>query len=675
MSSPGQVVLRDHSFSGILKLAYSNYLGSVIGPNQAFDTDPMWRSLQAEEVIATFDSLAQASEAFKLLYIATKDERWNRARESALATFTATASLDHPIFFFKKETSGKALSHWGTDVRTTNPFPVLALRLPDGLVRLDIPLNDGSETELRQRQVEVYLTADSRIRAEIGLNLAGSVAIVLTTPDQTKWEAGFVCEGNSLVVEQLFGVSDFVRWSEETTWYAGLSTYTFQGATGLANQSVRNVAIAAGNSVVATFELAGNFDFAGVGLRGNFRETPSPLTYALNNNPVQLRLKDAAGWYWEKLLPVTGGQFVTLPLAWSEFQLAAEQTNTGAVPGNPSLQGAIQAVEFVAGRDPSLLAVHYLGAAPQRLLPPIMVQTCGVVSRESAFHSLLVGDVQLLPNEMLSYTPGVTPHAIASHGSEQKWRSLPLIGNQHPALWTDLGQADAAQHVYQFLAEAQTLEGPFAPAYLWRNRQHLGTSNTFIWADADFDLSWGGWQAKAALATAYGWYAGLDPLGLAQDIAIRFFKFLDTSWGDGGAFPWVQFFEETSPVAGTGNLAIVALYAQAALYANLAGGDRSLTYRILSKSLDYLLQSAQFPLSHVPESATGFEVTETITALALTLQYKSRLRYPTPSDLGDAESDFAAKLVEVSQFTPTLNLPERACYGFRFTVPVQELYD
>lgn len=666
------VVLRDRNFSGILKLAYSSYSGAAIAQNRPFDIDPMWRSLQPEEVIATFDSLAQASKAFKLLYAITREERWHRAYEAAVTTFVSGAGLDHPVYFFKKETTDKALSHWGTSLRSTNPFPVLALRLPNGLVRLDIPLNTGSETELRQHLTEAHLAAESRIHAEIGLSVPGSVAIMLTTPDEAQWEASFVCEGENLVVEQSFGVTDFVRWTQETTWYAGLPSYTFHGATGSANQSIRNVAIAVGNSAVVTFELASNFDYAGAGLRGNFRETPSPLTYALSNNPVQLRIQDATGWYWEKLLPVTGGQFVTLPLAWSEFQLAAEQINVGATPGTPSTQGPIQAVEFVSGREISVLQVHYLGAAPQRLSPPVMIQACSVISRESAFHSLFVGNVQLLPNEILAYTPGATPHAIASQGQEREWRSPTLVGNQYPELWTTLGHFDAAQRIYQFLEAAQIaytdstqIHGPFAPAYTWENASELG------WTD--FDLTWGGWQAKAAVAAAYGWYAGLDALGMSQNITIRFLQFLDKSWGDGGAFPWVQFPAQDSPIAGTKNLDIVALYAQSALYANLAGGDRALTYRVLRKSLDYLLQNADFPLAHLPDTVSGYEVTETITALSLALQHKSRLRYPTPSDLGDAESDFAAKLVEVSQFTPALNLPQQACYGFRFTVPVEEL--
>ncbi|HEY9749190.1 MAG TPA: hypothetical protein V6C63_10960, partial [Allocoleopsis sp.] len=111
----------------------------------------------------------------------------------------------------------------------------------------------------------------------------------------------------------------------------------------------------------------------------------------------------------------------------------------------------------------------------------------------------------------------------------------------------------------------------------------------------------------------------------------------------------------------------------AAVYANLAGGDRTLTYRVLSRSLNYLLDNAQFLLANPPGIITGYEATETIAALALVLRHKSQLSYPTPADLGDTDSDFAAKLVKVSQFTTPLNLPEQAAYGLRFTVPVQEL--
>ncbi|MBD1864178.1 MULTISPECIES: hypothetical protein [Trichocoleus] len=677
---PGQIVLKNKAFSGILKVAYSSFSGPNIQNGQAFDIEPMWRSLQPTETIVTFESLAQAADTFRLLYEVTREEQWNRAYQATLSTFQSVARLRNTVYFFRRETTGQVLSHWGTRIRTSNPNPVLALRLPNGLVRLDIPLNQGTETELKQQRIAVELAAESRIQAEIGLSTAGSVAIVLTTTDDNRWEAGFVCEGNNSVVEQSFGTPDFLQWTNETTWHAGLPFYTFRGATGLASSSVRNVAIAAGNSVVATFELAGNFDFAGAGLKGSFKEVPSPLTYALSNNPVQLRLQDQAGWYWEKLLPVTGGQFVTLVLAWSEFQLAAEQTNVGPTPGIPSIDGPIQAVEFVAGRDTSLLAIHYLGASPQRLLPPVTIKGCSIVSRESAFHSLLVGDVQLLPSEQPKYTPGVTPHAVSIQGEQvQDWRSLPIVGNQQLAIWSLVGQSEAAEQVYQFLSDAQNtyalktgIDGPFAPAYIWPNRSNFQEEgNEFTWTDTNFDLTWGGWQAKAAVSTAYGWYLEPDASGLAQDITLRFLKFLDDSWGS-GAIAWVRFSEQERPVAG-GDVAIVALYAQAAVYANLAGGDRTLTYRVLSKSLNYLLENAEFPLANPPGAITGYEVAETIEALALVLKHKSQLSYPTPADLGDKDSDFAAKLVKVSQFATPLNLPQQAAYGLRFTVPVQEL--
>jgi hypothetical protein len=117
------------------------------------------------------------------------------------------------------------------------------------------------------------------------------------------------------------------------------------------------------------------------------------------------------------------------------------------------------------------------------------------------------------------------------------------------------------------------------------------------------------------------------------------------------------------------NSLIPAWYLEAALYANLAGGDRLTTYRVLSKAIDLLLEQVDFDAAVQPDQG-GEGAIAIFHAAARLLRYQQDIRYPTPSETGTLESDFAAKVVKIMAFEPALNLPIRSAYGFRYKVPL-----
>jgi len=52
------------------------------------------------------------------------------------------------------------------------------------------------------------------------------------------------------------------------------------------------------------------------------------------------------------------------------------------------------------------------------------------------------------------------------------------------------------------------------------------------------------------------------------------------------------------------------------------------------------------------------------------LRHQQGIRYPTPSETGDLDSDFAVKVAKIMAFEPALNLPAQTAYGFRYRVPM-----
>lgn len=651
MAPPGTITLAN-PLTGTFRVAYTRRSGNIAA-GSAVDLLPYRRVVETGERIARLNTLAIAPHVLSQIATLTNETQWSRAADAAIATIEAL-DLSH-VYLWRKQPGESVLG--ATGVRIVSAIAdrfITALRLPDGSVNLYLPPLHNGAVEFQQTDITPAITPNSEILVELAASLP-VIAMLAIQVATARWEAA-IAVSTGLSTQAIAG-RDFLQWSAATEWHPTNGTSeTFTQGPATANRQRQNIAVGSLHPLVETFTLVPNLGVAGARLRGSFGAVPAPITYAASN-PVRLRLQDAAGWFWETTLPTTGGQFQTRALSWSDFLLSSTQQNGGTLPIAPNQQGAIQQYEFVATQAATTLSIQYVGAAPTRLDGTVVPTLLAIAPQEPSAHTLTIGDV------VLSSTPSppyrITQRDLQVLPGERRFRGNSLAWQQPTGDPT----------VHQFWVDAQEqywrdtgLMGPFRLAYRWGTEGFPG----FVDEDDVYDLAWGGWQAKTGAIACREWYS--TGSAIAKLAAERWIAFLDEQWGEGEAIvldpfdplPEVQINPFNSPIA--------AWYVEAALYSNIAGGDRLTTYRLLSKAVDLLLRQAGFGLTISPQAA-GEGAIATLHAIARLLRHQSEIRYPTPSETGELNSDFAAKVSKIMAFQPALNLPARNAYGFRFRVP------
>ena len=656
MPSPGTIRLAS-SLNGLYRVAYTRRLGNIPA-GSAVDLIPYRRIVEPGERIARIETLQLAAATFRQIAELTGETQWNRASDAASAT-AENIDLGQSVYLWRKEPGQNVLNFPGARIVSTLESRVLTvLRLSNGVTNLYLPSgSQNGAVEFQQTEVTPAIAPDSEILVELAANVE-AIAILVLQSGEARWEAAIALTTPALSIQAIAG-QDFLQWSTATEWHpSGGSSETFVQGSGVATRLRQNVAIDALHPLVETFTLISNLGAAGARLLGSFGTTPAPVFYA-TNNLVRLRLQDGAGWFWETLLQATGGQFQTRTLSWSDFLLSISQQDGGALPLTPSQQAPIQQYEFLVTQDTATLSIQYVGAPPSRLSTLTLPTRFAIGTQESAPHILSIGDVVLSENPVLPYNLSQRDLQVLANG-DRKFRGSSLTWQQR----------DGGAMMHQFWADAQAgyeqatgVLGPFQLAYRWRAEGVAG----FTDQDDLYDLAWGGWQAKTGAIACQDWYeTGGDVI---QQVSTRWIEFLDRQWGGSNAVILDPFSPLPQQRIESLNSPIPAWYLEAALYANLAGGDRMTTYRVLSKAIDLLLLQVNFDVAVLPNDG-GEGAIAIFHALARLLRHQQGIRYPTPSETGDLDSDFAVKTAKIMAFEPALNLPAQTAYGFRYRVPM-----
>lgn len=653
MAPPGTITLTN-PLTGTFRVAYTRRSGNI-SAGSAVDLLPYRRVVQPGERITRLNTLAIAPKILHQIAALTNETQWNRATDAAIAT-VEMLDLSQPIYLWQKQPGESVLSGAGLRIVSAVADRFLTvLRLPNGAIRLYIPPLHNGKVEVQQTDITPAIAPSSEILVEMSASIP-AIAKLIMQVGEVRWDAAIAVSTEPST--QAIAGQDFVQWSAATEWHpTGGTSETFVQGSGMATRRQQNVAIGSLHPVVEVFTLVPNLGAAGARLRGSFGAAPAPIAYAASN-AVRLRVQDAAGWFWETTLPATGGKFQTRALSWSDFLLSNAQENGGTLPISPNQQGAIQQYEFIATQVTATLSIQYVGAAPIRLNSTVVPTYLAIAPQEPGAHALTIGDVVLTSTPSPPYR--ITQRDLQVLPSKRSFRGNSLTWQQPTGDST----------VHQFWVDAQEqywkdtgLMGPFCLAYRWATEGSPG----FVDQDDVYDLAWGGWQAKTGAIVCREWYA--TGSAVARLAAERWIGFLDQQWGEGEAIALNPFDPLPQMQLDLLNSPIAAWYVEAALYSNIAGGDRLVTYRLLSKAVDLLLRQASFNFATPPQQA-GEGAIATLHAAARLLRHQSEIRYPTPSETGDLNSDFAAKVAKIMAFQPALNLPPRNAYGFRFRVPV-----
>ena len=656
MPSPGTIRLAS-SINGLYRVAYTRRLGNIPA-GSAVDLIPYRRIVEHGERIARIETLRLAAASFRQIANLTGETQWTRASDAASNT-AENFDLGQSIYLWRKEPGQDVLNFPGVRIVSTLESRFLTvLRLFDGVTNLYLPPgSQNGAVEFQQTEVTPAIAPNSEILVELAANVEAIATLVLQS-GEARWEAAIALTTPTLSIQAIAG-QDFLQWSTATEWHpAGGSSETVMQGAGVATRLRQNVVVNALHPLVETFTLTSNLGVAGARLLGSFGTAPAPVFYAASSL-VRLRLQDGASWFWETVLPTTGGQFQTRTLSWSDFLLSVSQQNSGALPLTPSQQAPIQQYEFLVTQNTATLSIHYVGAPPIRLSTPTLPTRFAIGTQEPAPHILSIGDVVLSADPVSPYNLSQRDLQVLANG-DRKFRGSSLAWQQRAG--------DATVH--QFWAGAQAgyeqatgVVGPFRLAYRWRAEGVAG----FTDQDDLYDLAWGGWQAKTGAIACQDWYeTGGDVI---QQVSTRWIEFLDRQWGGSNAVILDPFSPLPQQRIESLNSPIPAWYLEAALYANLAGGDRMTTYRVLSKAIDLLLLQVNFDAAVLPNDG-GEGAIAIFHALARLLRHQQGIRYPTPSETGDLDSDFAVKIAKIMVFEPALNLPAQTAYGFRYRVPM-----
>jgi phage-related protein len=660
----GTVVLST-PFTGTLWLAYSAYDGTTIATNQRFDAFPMWRPLQAGEVNHAFDVSWWIDEAFELLAEVTGASKWGRAREANKFSTIATGTILNESFLLKTDTTtSDPFAYPGTGYTVVNnSAPSSAARAGDGGVIVTV--GDGAEAypsaELQNFAITVSVIPETIYRTQLACSVATLMEVVLSLAknagdfgqEYTAWVPVPATLSTYTQVDLL--PQSFVRWFADTWWHstsADNPTYQYSGGGGSATVALEMASIGGGQRLVTRINMNRGGGYVGVGFVLFGPTNQPPALHYRTTSAVRMRIQDSAGTWYEFTLPPSA-DYVSYQPEWN------------AADGN------IQAVDVQPINSSAELWVYWIGAPPLTLPTPCIAYKHVVRTRITTAYQFKVGNFQALnsPLNVLRYNPGAVPFTVNQlGGSIDAWRGSLYVGYQNPATWLKWGLPDRAATVLQCLGDSQAdysrrapggATGLFSPVFYWPiwSEGVFGDYNTWGWDGPDPNTEWGQYAYRALEATAKAWYLGRGDSAIvrpAQRITMNALRYLDGFLRDSDGMPPTNITEFAAPEARYHDPAAAALILRAALWANLAGGDRILTYGLINSCLKYLTsqyvstglmtgshtagQPAFSEGGQVYRENFGFWVAEILEALSLLVQNKVQINLPPCASAGNTRA-------------------------------------
>lgn len=554
MQPPGWIKLREN-FTGDLKVVFASEAGFTIGRNQGFDAWPMWRALERGESNSAMDAELWHTELFRDLYDITQNEKWLRYYTSTIFSLDEASRIDPPTVFFEQNPLVRNPMNVGISfnyfIGDLSQGPVY--RDDEGYIRADKAGELFQEAVSAVVMDQIGVTVEVFPYSNLRLDWAGSgreaylevqlkVEAEIGSGQVSKFRASRLFADNLDSIER-----DRLRMDEflQSERPDGTSFAVARGASvigfGEYDMELKQGIIFENQDLYTRCSIGGfasGIIFGFWASEPQQRPLPNNLTYRVTAGDWYVRVSDADGWLWWRMLPKgASGEWMDVALDWADFVPSEFQANEGVPPANPN-PILVPQLEFVPPTTVpfelvSQIDLYAFAGRPEPMQGETnFVRELSLGAYDWRPLSLKVGQVEIenpAPTEF-KYAPGAVPFTFDKQMTtgQKYWRGSPYLAYQYPSVWADAGQFDRMNQVIDFYRDAQNaytdrfgIVGPFAPVFYWPKWDNLdfGQPNSFGWTGPDPNTFWGGFQGRVFHAAAHLW-ATLVKLGepVPQDL-------------------------------------------------------------------------------------------------------------------------------------------------------------
>jgi hypothetical protein len=549
----GQAILDNYynSTQGQGTIWLPNWLYDIKGDDRLEDGTT---ALATGEVKAPFAWLPMLWELYDKLYSLTSNSQWDTAANLTKEDAIALASFTTQTYIYR-ENNGSVTELAGTEITGT------ATRVSGGIFDKYVQVSGSGDLEVQNVDLQIAIANDTTFVASAGSSITNQVIefFVSTSTDdesETQIYKQFWRLGNANAVNtKTFAKAELYRW-DDLVWYYGIGatagTYESASVTG----SITGVVLNASSETTLTLN----------------KSARNPFKFYVLGNGI-IRLQDFGDKWWDYSFNL--GSWTLLDLEWSDFSWSSIN-GTPAIAVNTN--GNIKSLKLVPTTN---IYVWWVGIDEPEVLPVSFVYRAGIRDKNSGTKTLYVGDVRLGATDTLNYTPGTVPFTrTVTSGVAGEINGSPQAGYQNVWGWAKWSETDELNNTVTFLEASQNAyaialgeSGPFRPVYSW-------TTNTFSGADTGLN------QAQVGAWLARAWYeTRSQSLGT---LTMNWLKWLDQVYATReDTQPPVSFPADAVAIAGE-DPGVQALIGEAALWANLAGGDPSITFRWINRTITYL---------------------------------------------------------------------------------------
>lgn len=596
------VTLEDTTFNGDLLVVYSDMGGDTIVPGECFEAYPMWRKLQDEEVACAIDSLWWSYECWKLLYEFTGETKYYNLYQNELKVIEYVCSIPN------------ANDYLGVAFDTTNPFsisgsfqynertvaPTFSRDSNSGCIVIDVPQGTG-KIDIGKGGINEVISKDRYYKLKISTGVATKMKIIMTDSieynDDRRWYHQVKTSGNNTLDEFTMKQSDFIqdkyiffdleiKTIEEDTFHGDSSTVTLTKVFDDNNEAVRRVdfdKVVEGGWCQYLPNVSATYDSL-------------PLMIYRGGKGISIRIKDANGWLWYRLLN-EHTSFTSEIYDFTGFILSNYQTNTGTPPA--SLTAPVSQILFESVDSASWIELKRIGDITKCQMPQgITLQSMIIEFDEPSAQKVKIRYLRPVPVEGYSYVPWVAPFSLNTiNNSISDWRGTPYVGYQCPWIWQEYNKPEGAAQVLDFIQKSQdayekitnTSLRFFTQVFVWDrwDCRNYGSINEFTWDGPDPNTFWGGYQYRALETVAKTLYND-STLTVAKTIIEDFLNSLLTVWTNTSQQIPTGFNKDGSITQGQ-EPHDVALLLRAAIYAYESGVcNEALCLNVIDKCMNNL---------------------------------------------------------------------------------------
>ncbi len=200
---------------------------------------------------------------------------------------------------------------------------------------------------------------------------------------------------------------------------------------------------------------------------------------------------------------------------------------------------------------------------------------------------------------VLKYIPGVVVNSATYNNTTlDNWKGQVYTGYQSLYEYFTMGLSDRIENVLSFLQDSQNdyqsrtgLLGPFTTVFHpnnWESYNFSIAGDTFNFIGTDPKSTWSGYNFQMLFQLAK--YLYYNPRDIkAKNILIRFLNFLDRDYLTNNTNqPITDFIASGSPQRNYHDPYAASLIMKAGIYANMAGCDPALSFRLVKKNWEYI---------------------------------------------------------------------------------------